>query len=754
MPNSSHRISVPIIGMHCASCAKIIERSITKLPGVNSIQVNYALERASISFNTEQTSTNAINESIKKFGYSLDFSEPDINSKDKINQMNRLINMQRSALLTFPISFITFGIMLWDLIEKQWHILVPLPIPMDVLNTLFFAVASIILFYFGKQFIYAVKIFIQNKVANMDTLVGIGTMVAYFYSTILFLFPNLVARLGLSSTLFFDVTIVVIGFVLFGKYLEAKSKQKTGEAIEKLISLQAKFARVIRDNSEHNIPIDQVVVGDTISIKPGDTIPVDGKIISGESVIDQSIVTGESLPVDKNIGDEVISGTTNISGSFMFLASKVGKETLLARIIQMVAEAEGSVAPIEKLADKISAIFIPIVLITACASLFLWITVGAFFLGLSQALILGLTAFVSILVIACPCALGLATPTGIIVGVGRAAKNGILIRDAESLEKLEKVKIIVFDKTGTITTGKPSVKKFISIDEPEKINNLAILGSLEKNSDHPLAHAIEKYCVEKMSEVKTVSKFINLPGYGIEGNIDNVTYIAGNKKLMDTKGVTFPESLLQNRNTNGESTIYLATKNKIIAFVTIADTIKPESSQAIAACKKLGITPVLLTGDHSDAAEHMAKQAGIDRVIADVLPDEKVMHIKKLQEKNTLVAMVGDGVNDAPALATANIGIAMATGSDIAISSSQITILHGDIEKVIIAVKLAQATMRIIRQNLFWAFCYNTIGIPLASGIFYPFFGFLLPPMFAGMAMAFSSVSVVINSLRLKHVRI
>jgi Cu2+-exporting ATPase/Cu+-exporting ATPase len=549
---------------------------------------------------------------------------------------------------------------------------------------------------------------------------------------------------------YFDVTIVVIGFITLGKYLEAQSKKKTGDAIEKLLNLQAKTALVIREGREIEIKIDEVIHSDKIVIKPGSKIPVDGLIIEGSSFVDESMVTGEPIPVEKKIGDSVVAGTINTSGSFIFEAKKVGKETLLSQIIKMVEEAQGSKAPIEALADKISGIFVPIVLIIALVSLITWLAIGSQFIGFSQSLSLGILSFVSVLVIACPCALGLATPTAIIVGVGKGARNGILIKDAASLEHLHRVDTVVVDKTGTITIGKPTVVNIHNESQLSEDDFIRIVATLESKSEHPIAHAVTQYAKSRNISLAKASNFSIIQGKGLKGIIDGTEYFIGNAQLMGDLKISFNQNQLNQYTSQGKTPVLISTKDNFLGFVMVADEVKKESKDAVTSLHKLGIKVVMLTGDDEKAAKYIASQVGIDEVIAHVLPQDKMDKIKALQAQGRVVAMAGDGVNDAPALAQADVGIAMGTGTDVAIESAGITLLHGDISKLVKAIKLSKITMRGIKQNLFWAFIYNIIGIPLAAGLFYPIFGWLLNPIFAGFAMAMSSVSVVSNSLRIK----
>ena len=614
--------------------------------------------------------------------------------------------------------------------------------------------ATYVLFVVGKPYLLGFYRFLRYGKANMDTLIGIGTTAAFLYSFSVTAFEESLRPFINVDHTYYDVTIVVITFIALGKYLEARSKIKTGDAIEKLLDLQAKTAHVMRDGKEIELSVNEVRHGDIIVIKPGAKIPVDGVITEGASFVDESMVTGEPMPVQKKIGDSVVSGTINTNGAFTFKATKVGSETLLAQIIKMVEEAQGSKAPIQALADKISSVFVPVTLVIAFLTLGVWLLVGTGFFGFSQALSFGLVSFVGVLVIACPCALGLATPTAIIVGVGKGAKEGILIKDAATLEKLHKVNTVVVDKTGTITKGKPTLVDIQNLSNQKNDELVSIIASLEKKSEHPIAHAIVNYAQEKNIRISEASDFEGIQGRGLKGKINGTEYFAGNVKLISDLKISFDAAKLNVFTLQGKTPVILATKEKVLGFVMVADEIKDESKQAVSDLHKLGIKVVMLTGDDEQAAKYMASLVGIDEVVAHVLPQDKLAKIKELQSQGEIVAMAGDGVNDAPALAQADVGIAMGTGTDVAIESAGITLLGGDISKLVKAVKLSRLTMRGIKQNLFWAFIYNIVGIPLAAGVFYPLFGWLLNPVFAGLAMALSSVSVVSNSLRIKAKKI
>lgn len=752
-----------IKGMHCASCAGIIEKTFKKTEGVHSAEVNYGTETAKVSFDESKTNPHELSGKIEKLGYSLDIpSAEEMNmspedhashlglNQSKKEKLAEVTDMRTKVISAIPLAIFAALVMGWDILAQYGVVGEMSYIIKEFIHHLLPILATYILFVVGKPYLLGFYRFLRYGKANMDTLIGIGTTAAFLYSFAVTAFEEALRPFINVDYQYYDVTIVVITFIALGKYLEARSKIKTGDAIEKLLNLQAKTALVIRDGKEIEISVNDVKHGDFLIVKPGAKIPVDGVIADGSSFVDESMVTGEPMPAQKKIGDSVVAGTMNTSGSFTFKATKVGSETLLAQIIKMVEDAQGSKAPIQALADKISSIFVPIVLVIAFLTLGTWLIVGSQYLGFSQALSFGLVSFVGILVIACPCALGLATPTAIIVGVGKGAKEGILIKDAATLEKLHKVNTVVVDKTGTITKGKPTLVDIQNLSDIKDNELVSILASLEKKSEHPIAHAIVNYAQNKNLATADVSNFEGIQGKGLKGSINGNEYFVGNVKLIKDLGIAFDASQVEQFTAQGKTPVILATKEKVLGFVMVADEIKAESKQAIADLHKLGIKIVMLTGDDEKAAKHIASLVGIDDVVAHVLPQDKLAKIKELQSQGKVVAMAGDGVNDAPALAQADVGIAMGTGTDVAIESAGITLLGGDISKLVKAIKLSKMTMRGIKQNLFWAFIYNIVGIPLAAGLFYPIFGWLLNPVFAGLAMAFSSVSVVSNSLRIK----
>jgi len=771
-----------IKGMHCASCASIIERTIKKIDGVENVSVNNGTEKAQISFDENKIQSADFNKKLEPLGYSFVINDhenmsakemgmsvdehtahlginqsrlhQDFGGQAKKEKLAEVADMRSKVLSAIPLAIVSVVVMAWEILAKYGQVPEMNLVTEEFFHHLLPIIATYILFVVGKPYLLGFYRFLRYGKANMDTLIGIGTLTAFLYSFAVTAFEETLSPFIDVTATYYDVTIIVITFIALGKYLEAKSKIKTGDAIEKLLNLQAKTALVVRDGKEIEISISDVVHGDLIIIKPGSKIPVDGIISEGTSFVDESMVTGEPMPAKKKIGDSVVAGTINTTGAFNFKATKVGGETLLAQIIKMVEEAQGSRAPIQALADKISAIFVPIVLVIAFFALGAWLVLGTATLGFSQALSLGLVSFVGVLVIACPCALGLATPTAIIVGVGKGAKEGILIKDAATLQKLHQVNTVIVDKTGTITLGRPTLVNIENTGDMTDEKLISILASLENKSEHPIARAISTYAIENNIMTISVTDFKNIEGKGISGIISDVKYYAGNTKLIKDLGISFNETIIEKFTNEGKTPVIIATDKKVLGFVMVADEIKQESKQAITDLHKLGIQVVMLTGDDERAAKYMASLVGIsvplDEVLAHVMPEDKLKKIKELQSRGRIVAMAGDGVNDAPALAQADVGIAMGTGTDVAIESAGITLLGGDISKLVKAIRLSKMTMRGIKQNLFFAFIYNIVGIPLAAGLFYPIFGWLLSPVFASFAMAASSVSVVSNSLRIK----
>ncbi|MFH1990413.1 MAG: heavy metal translocating P-type ATPase [Patescibacteria group bacterium] len=766
----------PIYGMHCVSCALTIEQAIKKVSGVKSASVNMMLEKAVIEYE-EPATPELMKVAVAKTGYHLIIQdgEPSFaKATEGKHEMAKMAEgegehdhhrMLKEAEIDLLRKKFTIGAILSVLIMVFSFTAV---VPGPWRYTLLLILTTPIEFWIGWQFWRGAWFGLKNFTANMDSLVALGTGAAFIYSAIIAIFK-------LPLEVYFDVAAVVITLVILGKYLEAKAKGSASEAIKKLLKLQAKTAHVIHENGdEMEMPVENVQVGDIILVKPGEKIPVDGVIIEGASAIDESMVTGESMPVDKKVGDGVIGATINKTGAFKFKATKVGKETFLAQIVKLVEEAQGSKAPIQKLADQITGYFVPIVLLISIASFVIWL-----FYGLAPSLSFALINAVAVLVVACPCALGLATPTSIMVGTGKAAEHGIIIRDAEALELAGKINAIVLDKTGTLTKGEPSVTDIMAFGEKIGEDILHVAASLEKFSEHPIAKAVVAYAASlgKTSshpldkairetaesgkvELFKVENFLVTPGKGLEGSIavDDKTnkFFFGNRALLIEKNIEISqeqEDKIQKLEKEGKTVIILAS-NKPLGAIAVADILKESAVETIKLLQNLGLEVWMITGDNERTAEAIGGQVGIKNIMAKVLPNEKSEKIKALQNEGKKVAMVGDGINDAPALTQADVGIAIGTGTDIAIESSDITLISGDPMGIYEAIKLSRQTLRNIKQNLFWAYIYNIILIPVAAGVLYPIWGIVLNPMLAGGAMAFSSVSVVLNSLRLKRFKL
>lgn len=763
--------TLDVSGMHCASCASIIKRKIEKLEGVSECNVNYATEKANVAYDETSVTLDTMNDQIDNLGYTLSKVEKQTqkkhssphgdhdmmtpissDSKIKEKKLKELSHLKKQVLIILPMVAVSIVVMTWEIGASPLNLWPKMPdIIMEFFHHLLPIFATYALFVVGIPYIQGMVRFFKYHVANMDSLVGIGTSVAFFYSFLVSAFENHLPAYINPEQNYYDVTIVVIGFITLGKYLESAAKLKTGTAIEKLLNMQAKKAIVLRNGQEIEIPIEELVVGDILIVKPGQKIPTDGVIIEGKSSIDESMITGESLPVDRNVGDNVIGSTINKQGSLKISATKVGSDTVISQIITMVEQAQGSKAPIERLADQVSAMFVPTVLVFSIAVFVSWVVFGSEFIPLSQAFTLGLLSFVGILVIACPCAMGLATPTAIIVGVGKAAEHGILIKNAENLERLSKIDYVVMDKTGTVTHGKPEVTDIIPVTQMHKKEIITLLSSLENHSEHPLAQAIVDMGKKEQVSNYPVEDFSAIEGKGLTGKIQKTEYFAGNISLARDLSIPLDDDVIDTFASQGKTPVIFMNKTEVIAYIAIADTIKQDAKHVIDTLHKRKIKIAMLTGDNKKTAEYIGNLVGIDTVIAEVLPSDKAQVIQNLQKDGHKVAMVGDGINDAVALAAADVGIAMGTGTDVAIESAGITLLGGNIAKIPKALDLSLATMRIIKQNLFWAFFYNILGIPIAAGILYPFLGMLLSPAVAGAAMGFSSVSVVANSLRLKN---
>ncbi len=738
-------VTLPISGMTCAACARHIEQKLQTTPGVHGAAVNFATARATVGFDPNQTNTKKLIAAVRDVGYKASEpaaeSEPDLSRDQEYREYRRKFII--AALLALPVLVIAMS-----------HGSIA-ALNFEGVNWLQFALTTPVVFYSGKQFYVGAWNALRNRFADMNTLIAVGTGAAYLYSVAATIAPNFFMTHASGSHLmppvYFEAASVIIALILLGKMLEAKATGRTSDAIRRLMNLQAKTARVIRDNQELDLPIEQVQVGDLVLVRPGEKIPVDGRIQEGASAVDEAMLTGESLPVDKQVGDEVFGATINKTGSFTFSALKVGRDTVLQQIVRMVQDAQGSKAPIARLADVISGIFTPIVMIIAIATFVVWFVVAPEDTRFSMALV----NFVAVLIIACPCALGLATPTAIMVGTGKGAENGVLIKGGESLETAHKIQTLVLDKTGTITEGKPALTDVLAIDPFNESGVLRLVASAERASEHPLGEAIVRGAKERAIALVEVANFQAIAGHGIAAQVDGKNILVGNEKLMREHGVT--TSGIQSRaaelTEQGKTLMYLSVDGRLAGLLALADQIKPEAKTAIETLQRMGIDVVMMTGDNGRAAQTVARQVGISRVLAEVLPETKAEEIKRLQQEKKFVAMVGDGINDAPALAQADVGIAIGTGTDVAIEASDITLIKGDLRGVVTAIALSRATIRAIKQNLFWAFIYNIIGIPIAAGLLYPLTGWLLSPVIASAAMSLSSVSVVTNSLRLRSFR-
>lgn len=726
----------PVTGLSCASCASNVELNLNKQPGVVSASVNLASQIATIEYKPSLTKPLNLKQSTISIGYDLLIDESARGKEEFENiQQQRVRSLRRrtffSIALAIPLVLISMFFM-----------------NIPYANYIMWAIASPIVLWLGRSFFINGWKQLLHRSANMDTLVALSTGIAYLFSVFNTLFPEFWHSHGLHAHVYFEAAGVVIALILLGKLLEEGAKANTSSAIKKLIGLQPKTVlKVLADGTTKEFLIATVKVGDIILIKPGEKVPVDGILIQGNSFVDESLITGEPLPVFKETGTKVFSGTINQKGTFQFKAEKVGADTLLSSIIKMVQEAQGSKAPVQKLVDKIALIFVPVVVIISIITLLVW-----WFFGGQNGLIQGVMSMVTVLVIACPCALGLATPTAIMVGIGKGAENNILIKDAEALEQTYKLNAVVLDKTGTITEGKPSVEKIAWLPDSETEENINILFSLEKVSEHPLADAVVKHLKSKASNL-SCTDVQSITGKGIAGSYKNTGYFIGGYRIISENSITIDDelnNLARKWEEEARSIIYFAEKSRVLAIISVADAIRNSSAQAVKQLKDMGISVYMLTGDNEKTAEAVSKAAGITDFRAGMLPSDKAEFIKLLQKEGKIVGMVGDGINDSQALATADVSIAMGKGSDIAIDAAKMTIISSDLLVIPYAIRLSRNTVKTIRQNLFWAFIYNVIGIPLAAGILFPINGFLLNPMIAGSAMALSSVSVVSNSLRLR----
>ncbi|MCP3738107.1 heavy metal translocating P-type ATPase [Rossellomorea sp. BNER] len=733
----SEKAEFDISGMTCAACANRIEKRLNKLEGVQNATVNFALESAQVEYNPDEVSVQDMKEAIKKLGYRLEQKQEA--KGEKVDHRQKEIEKQKgkfifSAILSLPllwamVSHFEFTSFIWlpEMFMNPWVQL---------------ALATPVQFLVGGQFYVGAYKALRNKSANMDVLVALGTSAAYFYSIYLSILS--IGSDAHMVELYFETSAVLITLIILGKLFEAKAKGRSSEAIKKLMGLQAKTATVLRDGQEMSLPIDEVIEGDIVYVKPGEKIPVDGVIFDGRSALDESMITGESIPVDKTVGDLVIGSTINKNGFLKVKATKVGKDTALAQIIKVVEEAQGSKAPIQRLADVISGIFVPIVVGIAIVTFLVWyfvVSPGEFAVALEK--------LIAVLVIACPCALGLATPTSIMAGSGRAAEYGILFKGGEHLETTHRLDTVILDKTGTVTNGKPTLTDVILANGIEENEFLMLVGAAERNSEHPLAEAIVEGIKEKGIELGSSEHFEAIPGFGIESKVEGKSLLIGTSRLMEKNNIDVGGILAKKENLEkqGKTAMLVAIDQQFAGVIAVADTIKETSLKAIERLKNMGLEVVMITGDNKQTAQAIANEVGIDHVIAEVLPEGKAEEVKKLQKAGKIVAMVGDGINDAPALATADIGMAIGTGTDVAMEAADITLIRGDLNSIADAIFMSKMTIRNIKQNLFWAFAYNAVGVPIAA------LGFLAPWL-AGVAMAFSSVSVVLNALRLQRIKL
>ncbi|MBG9565265.1 heavy metal translocating P-type ATPase [Brevibacillus agri] len=734
---AADRVELNITGMTCAACSTGIEKGLNKMPGVLKANVNLAMETATIEYDSAQVGVGDLVRQVEKLGYQAARKEE---GKEE-EQVDRRMAEIRRQTQKFWISLIFSLPLLWSMVS-HFSFTSFIWLPDFLMNPwVQLALATPVQFIIGAQFYVGAYKALRNKSANMDVLVALGTSAAYFYS--LYVAISSIGSHAHMLELYFETSAVLITLILLGKLFEAKAKGRSSEAIRKLMGLQAKTAVVIRDGVEMTISVEDVRPGDVVYVKPGDKVPVDGIVLEGQSAVDESMLTGESIPVDKAAGDTVIGATLNKNGFLKVTATKVGKETALAQIIKVVEEAQGTKAPIQRLADSISGIFVPIVVGIAVVTFLIWyfaVIPGNFAEALEKA--------IAVLVIACPCALGLATPTSIMAGSGRAAELGILFKGGEHLETAHHLDTIVLDKTGTVTKGEPELTDVIPVDFAEQ-ELLALVGAAEKNSEHPLAQAIVRGIAEKGVALSETSSFEAIPGFGIRATVEGKDVLVGTRRLLEQHHVSYQSvaDAMLSLEQAGKTAMLAVVDGKLAGLIAVADTIKPTSKQAIARLKAMGLTVIMMTGDNRQTAEAIAREAGIERVIAEVLPEGKAAEVKKLQAQGKKVAMVGDGINDAPALATADIGMAIGTGTDVAMEAADITLMRGELTSVADAIEMSKRTIRNIKQNLFWAFAYNTLGIPFAA------LGFLAPWL-AGAAMAFSSVSVVLNALRLQRVKL
>jgi Cu+-exporting ATPase len=738
------QVTIGIKGMVCASCASVIEESLMALDGVFSANVNLATEKATVRYNPEQVTLEGIKAAIVDAGYEVIEAETlDTEMAERGKEQRRqLVLLVFSLALSIPIMVLMIGFDYFGWAEALGI--------MGYEGYLLFAMATPVQFIAGYQFYIGTYYALRNRRANMDTLIAMGSSAAYFYSVVVVFLP---ALNPFHQHTYFDTSAMIISLILFGKYLEAKAKGRTSQAIRKLIGLQARTARVLRNGKEEEVPVEMLKVDDVFVVRPGEKIATDGTVEEGVSAVDESMITGESIPVDKSSGSTVVGGSINKNGALRVRATRVGKDTALAQIIKLVEDAQSSKAPIQRYADNVSAWFVPAVITIATVSFLVWIlyAYGAL-VGGNEGFVFSLIIFISVLVISCPCALGLATPTAIMVGSGKGAENGILFKSAEALETTGKVQLVIMDKTGTITKGEPEVTDIVAISGTE-IEVLRTAAAAETSSEHPLAEAIVRRAERDGMALRSAEGFEAIPGQGVRADVDGRSVLIGNRKLMDESSVdiSMAEEDLRKMEEGGRTAMLVASGSKLIGIVGVADVVKETSKEAVSELKKMGIEVIMLTGDNPRTAKVIASQVGIDRYIAEVLPENKAKEVARLQAEGKKVAMIGDGVNDAPALAQADVGIAIGSGTDVAMETGDIVLIRSDLIDAVAAIQLSRRTMTKIRQNLFWALGYNSAGIPIAAGVLYPFFHVLLNPIVAAAAMAMSSVSVVSNAALLKR---
>lgn len=730
--------------MTCASCASRVERAALDIEGVLDAAANLSSQKLFVSFIPQMVGFDRIAESLKEAGYSI--IDVEKNGKTDLDYDKHAGKEQKNLFRKMLFSLVVAALTMY--VSMTYTELPPFNAMSE--KTVFIMLMIMVLpvqFFCGWQFYKGFLKALKGGAADMNTLIAVGTTSAFLYSVLVTFAPGFIESAGMEADVYYDTSAMIIGLILFGRYLESKAKSRTSEAIKKLMSLQAKTARVLRDGRELDIPVEKVEIGDEVIVRPGEKIPVDGVVTEGSGAVDESMITGESVPVEKRKSDRVTGATINTTGFFRFRADRIGESTFLAQIIYMVEEAQGSKAPIQRIADRVASIFVPAVMAVAILTFAAWMLLGE-----DPAFNRALLNFIAVLVIACPCALGLATPTAIMVGTGKGAELGILIKGGDVLESVGRINTIAFDKTGTLTAGKPEVTRIYPFDVDER-ELISIAGSAEKASEHPLGKAIVKKAQEMDCDLESVDFFEAVVGFGARASIRGQDVLLGKPSLMNNNGINIEEAgeIIKSVGLKGEIPVLVAIDNELAGVMAVADVLKAEAGSAVSELKNMGLEVVMITGDNKLTAAAIAEQAGIERFMSEVLPDEKANAIGLLQAEGRIVAMVGDGINDAPALAKADVGIAMGTGTDVAIEASDITLISGDPEKAAIALKLSRRTLKTIKQNLFWAFVYNSVGIPVAAGLLYPAFGILLNPMYAAAAMAFSSVSVVSNSLRLKR---